>query len=142
MILAGLEVDRLLDPLPVRPVQAVEAALALASGVTGLDQPPDQRPLAVDLVERIVGRQRGAQARGDVRQQIDPDQIGQPEDAGLGDAERAAEHRIGLLDGHAHLERGGECRLHPVAADAIRDESGRVLAPDHALAEAAVGEVG
>ena len=38
-----------------------------------------------------------------MRQKIDPDEVGEPENAGLGDAERSAHHRVGLLDGLASL---------------------------------------
>ena len=140
VVVARLKVDGFLDPLTVGFGEAIEAALALAPGVTGLDQPGDQRELAVDLMEGIVGRQRRAQAGCDVRQEVDPDQVGKSKNPGLGDAERAAHDQVRRLDRQADLERLAERRLHPVAADPVGDEAGRVLARDHALAEPAVGE--
>ena len=71
-----------------------------------------------------------------------PDQIEQPEDAGLGRADRTAHDRVRFLDGEAEIERRRDSRLHPIDADAVGDEAGRVLGVDDRLAQHDVAEGG
>ena len=90
---AGAEVDGLLDPRAVHLAQAVEAALALPADRALRDHPRDQGLLAAVGAQPVAGRQQPVHAGGDLRDQVDADQIEQPEHAGLGDAHRAAHAR-------------------------------------------------
>ena len=74
-------------------VQAIEAAFALAAGIAGVDHRLDTRDVAIDDVKGIIRGQSFSEAAGDVGEKIDADQIGQTENTGLGDAERAAHGR-------------------------------------------------
>ena len=58
----------------------------------------------------------------------------------LGDADRAAHDGVRFLDGQAEIERRVDRRLHPVDADAVGDEAGRVLGMDDRLAQPHVAE--
>ena len=122
-------------------LQPVEAALALAADVAALDHLVDERGLVVDRVEGVALRQGVAKAAADQRHQVEADQVDQTEDAGLGHADGAAQHRVGLLHRHAALDGGAHGGDQPVGADAVGDEARRVVAGHHALAELAVGEV-
>ena len=139
---AGAEVDGLLDPRAVHLAQTVEAALALTADRALRDHLRDQGLLAAVGAQPVAGRQQPVHAGGHFRDQVDADQIEQPEHAGLGDAHRAAQHGVGLLDGQAQLDRPIDRRLQPVGADPVGDEARGILRAHHALAEAEIGEAG
>ncbi len=138
-VLAALQADRLLQ-LSCRAVDPVEAAATLAAGQALLDHAIEQRHLAQQRPERVVGRQRRLHAGVDVRHQVEPDQVDQTEHAGLRDAERAPHRGVGLLHGEAAIHRLQQAALQPEGADAVGDEARRVVRPHHALAEAMVAE--
>ena len=75
-----------------------------------------------------------------MRQQVDADQIGQAEDAGLRDAEGPAHHGIGLLDAQTLRKGLGHRRLHPETAEPVGDEARAVLAMHGGLAQPMIGE--
>ena len=79
---------------------------------------------------------------GNVREDIDPDQIGEAKSSGAGPAERGAGERVHFFDGESLLEHEIGGVEHDCDADAIGDEVGRVVREDHLLAERAVGERG
>ena len=87
----------------------------------------------------IALRQAGEQAAGDMRHQVQPDEIQQAEDARPGHAHGPPGHGIGFLDREAQLRGVVHRRLHPQRADAVGDEARRVLRHYHRLAEAPVG---
>ena len=137
---AGGEVAHLLLLRLGVGLQPVEAALALAPDIAALDHFVDERGLVVDRVEGIARRQRVPETPADQRHQVEADQIDQPEDAGLGHADGAAEQGVRLLHRHPVFHRRAHGGDQPVGADAVGDEARRVVARHHALAELAVGE--
>jgi hypothetical protein len=141
-VLAACQVDRLLVLAALRLVDAVEAALALAAGVAVLDHAAYQRHVAVHGVEGVGLRQQAGEARVDVRPEVDADEVDEAEDAGLRDAEGASHHGVGLFHRQSAVDRVEDAALHPVDAEAVGDEAGRVLAGDDALAHRDVGEAG
>ena len=75
-----------------------------------------------------------------MRHQVEADQIGETEDAGLGNTQRFADHGVGHFHRNAHAERFQHGGLDPVDTDTVGDESGGVLAVDHALAQTVIAE--
>ena len=122
-------------------LEPVEAALALAADVAGLDHLSDERGLVVDRVEGVALGQRLLQAAAHQRHQVEAHQVDQAKHAGLGNADGAAQHGVRLLHRHPVLDRRAHRGHQPVSADAVGDEARRVVAGHHALAELAVGEV-
>ena len=139
-IVPGRQIDRLLYPPPALAVEPVEAALALAAGVARLDHAPDEIVLAEIPDIGIVRRQAGDHAGGDLRHEIDADQVHQAEDAGPGHAHRPAADGVGLLDRQPQIHRAVDRGLDPVAADPVGDEARRVVARDHGFAEPDIAE--
>ena len=139
-VFARVKVARLFDPFAGAAVEVVEATLALAACIAGLDHRLDQFGLAIDGVKWIVLVERAGEAAQHVRHQVESDQIEQPEDAGFGNPHRPADHRVGLLDRDAVFDRRDDGALQPVGADPVGDETRRVVAVDHRLAERYVEE--
>ena len=139
-IFAGIQIAGLLDPFSGRAVESIEAALALAARVAGGDHFFDHRRIPVDGVERVVLGQGAGEAGQNMRHEVEPHHVEEPEDTGLGDSHGAADHRIRLLDGDLIVDRRDDRVLQPVGADAVGDEARRVFAVDDRLAETQVGE--
>ena len=76
-----------------------------------------------------------------MRLKIEADEIGEAEDAGLGNAHRLAHHRIGLLNGEPRLDRLFGGALQPIDTDAIGNEPRRILAAHDTLAQSPIGEI-
>ena len=140
-VFARGEINRLPDPLGALAPQAVEPALPLSAGVAVRDHPSDQLGHLHVASQRVVGREQRVHARDDVRHEVDADEVDESEDAGLRDPDRRPERRIGLLHAQARPHRLDHRALEPVHPDAVGDESRRVLALHHPLAEPPVREL-
>ena len=92
-------------------------------------------------MQLIVGRKQRFHARHDVRHEVETHEVGESEDAGLRNADRRSERRVGLLDTEARPHRLDHRALHPVHPDAVGDEPRRVLALHHPLAEPPIREL-
>ena len=79
---------------------------------------------------------------GDVREDVDADQVGEAEGSGARPAEGGAGERVNFFDGEALLEHQVGGGKHDGDADAVGDEVGRVVGEDDLLAEDAIGEGG
>ena len=140
VVLAGGQIDRLLDPLPALAPQPVEPALALAAGVAAGDHAPQHLGHLHVAAQVVVRRQQGVHAPGDVGHQVEADEVEEPEHPGLRDPRGRPQRRIRLLDPEPRRDRLDERALQPEHPDAVGDEPRRVLALHHPLAEAPVGE--
>ena len=76
-----------------------------------------------------------------LRQKVNADQVRQTEDAGFGDAEWLAHHRVGLFHRNALGHGFGHRRLNPETAKPVGDEPRPVLAGHDALAERHISKV-
>ena len=140
-VLAGGQIDRLLDPLPALAPQPVEPALPLPAGVAAGDHAPEHLGHLHVAAQCISGRQQGVHAPGHVGHQVEADEVEEPEHPGLRDPRGRPQRRVRLLHAQPRLDRLDECALQPEHPDAVGDEPRRVLALHHPLAEAPVGEV-
>ena len=118
-----------------------EAGAALPAQAVLGDHAGDQLRLGRIAAQRVGLGQRGVQALPDQGDHVDPDEVSEPEDAGRRDAERLRQGGVRDLNVEAERDRLVDRGRHPVVADAVGDEAGRVAADHHALAEPAVGEV-
>ena len=140
-VLAGGEVDRLLDPLRALAPQPVEPTPALSAGVAVRDHPADQIGHLHVAAQRVVRREERVHARDDVGHEVETDEVDESEDAGLRDADRRPQRGIRLLDAQPRPHRLDHGALQPVHPDAVGDEPRRVLALHHPLAEPQVREL-
>ena len=140
-VLAGGQIDRLLDPLPALAPQPVEPALPLPAGVAAGDHAPQHLGHLHVAAERVARRQQGVHAPGHVGHQVEADEVEEPEHPGLRDPRGRPQRRIRLLHAQPRLDRLDERALQPEHPDAVGDEPRRVLALHHPLAEPPVGEV-
>ena len=139
-VLAGGQIDRLLDPPPTLAPQPVEPALPLAAGVAAGDHAPQHLGHLHVAAQVVVRRQQGVHAPGDVGHQVEADEVEEPEHPGLRDPRGRPQRRIRLLDPEPRRDRLDERALQPEHPDAVGDEPRRVLALHHPLAEPPVGE--
>ncbi len=112
----GEKVDRFLRLAAGGAIQAVETALAFAADVAAGNHLLDQGQLAVGRLERIARRQRLGEAGIDVRHQVQPDQIDEPEHARLRNTQMTSDGRIRFLDGNAGIQGLDDPDLQPVHA--------------------------
>ena len=129
--LAGFQIERLRLAFDNR----IKAALALVAGKALFDLRIDQIVFRAHLVKGIALRQDGAQRTHHIGHQIDADQIIETEGAGLGNAHRAAEDRIGILDVDTQFHRLMDCRLHGEDANPVAEKARRVGTSHDALAQ-------
>ena len=136
----GGEVDRLLVLAAAASIETIEAALALAADGALGDHAVDERHVADGRMERIVLAQGRAEARRDMRHEVEADEVDQSEDAGLGNAHRPSHDGIGLLDREAAVHRFQHAELQPVDAEAVGDEARAVLAGDNGFTQNDIAE--
>jgi hypothetical protein len=91
--------------------------------------------------EIIACRQRRRQALGGIEHEIEPDQVIEPEDAGLGNAHGPSDDGVGLLDRQAVVQRLDHRDLQRIATDAVGQKTRCIAAGYDALAEAQVAEL-
>ena len=103
-VLAGFQVDRFLDASAGIGVQPIEPADRFSPDQAAFDHVGDHRNLSANPVIGVVLGQCGGEVAVDQRQQVETDQVQQAEHAGLGNAERAAHHAVGLLDRQAAVD--------------------------------------
>ncbi len=83
----------------------------------------------------------GGEVVGDVREDVDADEVAETEGAGFGPAERGAGEGVDLFDGEVLRLHEADGVAHGEGADAVGDEVGGVVRVDDGLAEALVAEV-
>ena len=91
-------------------------------------------------MEGIARGQRHRQARSHVEHEVEADEVVEAEQPGLGDPHRPAHHRVRLLDRHALRRRLDQPRLQRVDPDPVGEETGRIAAVHHSLAQGDVAE--
>ena len=79
VVLAGGQIDRLLDPLPALAPQPVEPALPLPAGIAAGDHAPEHLGHLHVAAQRVAGRQQGVHAPGHVGHEIEADEVEEPE---------------------------------------------------------------
>jgi hypothetical protein len=142
-VVAGLPVD---DQLGLRTVvfflHAIEAALGLglATERTGFDHLGDELRHLEDIALRIIGA-AVVDRLDDVREDVDPHQVGGAEGCRSRVAHGRTGDRVHLVHLVVHLHHCVDGRGHAEGADAVADEVGRVLTEDNPLAEAETTEV-
>src|SRR5680860_1616800 len=139
--LTGVQVHYLLDLLTAFPIEPVEAALALAPGVSGFYELRNYVRIPVHVPVRITFRETGQHALAHLRYEIQAHQVYQAKDPGLGSPCGTAQDCVRLLYPHSGIQSLRQRRLHPEGAHAVSDETRCVLALDHALAQAQVRKV-
>src|SRR5680860_1591695 len=95
--LTGVQVHYLLDLLTAFPIKAVEAALALAPGVSGFYELRNYVRIPVHVPVRITFRETGQHALAHLRYEIQAHQVYQAKDPGLGSPCGTAQDCVRLL---------------------------------------------
>ncbi len=140
-VFTGFEVDALLDFRRAVFAQAIEAARTFAADPALLEHSRNHGNFTRDRDIRVRLGQQRKHGLGQMRHQVDANEILKAEDAGFGNSERARSDGVGFVTGKAKVERFDHGVLHPIDADAIADEARRIFRDHNALAEAHVTEV-
>ena len=119
---------------------AVETAFAFAAGIALRNHFLDKSRQCIARSERVFFGQGCKHGFGNKRHEVNADKVIKPEQPGLGEAQRLAHHRVGLLDRYPKANRLKHPHRHPVNTDAVGEESGRIFARHHFLAEHLVGK--
>ena len=123
-------------------VFAVGAASFLVEALPGFVAQPAALHQFVENCGEFAAGDALREVGGDVREDVDADEIGEAKGSGARPADGGAGERVDFFDGQALLEHEIGGVEHDGDADAVGDEVGRVVGEDHLLAEDAIGEGG
>ena len=86
-------------------------------------------------MKRIICWQDGAERGGDIRHQVNPDQVIKPEHARFGNPKRAAHQRISCINRNACSDSFMQGQLQRIDPDPVTQKAWCITASDHTFAQ-------